>query len=1006
MKYFFLLVSISFLIISCKREDDAFKPTYCSKTNQFAPCENQNERCYKGSCIDKTLKCGGALDAFCDSGDECQRDEATREYKCVEGRCTIKNLNGYCSTEGESCFHGYCKKPCSSEYPTGGCTDKNDICFDEVCLPKNNICSVNNPNGKCNSKNKCTIQDDGNYKCTTLCHKSEEEEPEYSKMPCPNEGEECIEGECLHTDNKCGDDNINGECISSKVCIKKEGSNSYKCESKCSVQAPQGVCLGIDQDCVNGNCVFKCSTNHPNGHCDTDDVGQYGGCEAGTCKKACELPEGAEETEETVADGYCEGVQWCKNQQCEDPCDIDHKSGVCEDETYYCNNGICEKRDCSQQFPHGYCPEIDSIEQRCVNETCVKPCSADELNGWCNDDKHCFEGSCKTQIQIPCEEMNGTYCSDNDFECIANECVLKPCAIDFAGRCENANEICYTITGECFSMCEDYRRILCKQGETPEVNGCINKEDLPNESSYTACCTTNQDCLSQGENISTPSNNRCVDDGNSRGKYCNKIGDNICGNDDDCNDVYPYLPNESSTQKYYCSSYFDKIENINISFCERAKENCAALRDKMEGQYCDQSCGDADCIYGLHCIDGICTKECNQNTTCPTVNNGKQLVCELYSEDKNYPGYTNEVNSNVCRNVCTSNKDCKISQNECNNYYNKKDLNDENLPLFSTCGNKRSGKIKNTYCDNNEECSSSLCVKHKCSEPCLIHDDCGTNGYCDYNKALIKNSKTINYLGVCRYLAQGTTMKNECTSSSDCPTEIVTVSGSDRHYKCLAYIDDTDTVRGVCGIRDISLGVVSLEGGPCHSPNQYCDTSICTDDTLSLTNEVGTCRELCSETSECSTIEINNSPQKQICRRIQLRDGALETGNNKEVFGGVCVPVPASTLSDCTTEKCALANETCVLNPVNNHADVNAPWKFSVEYLCVSENPAGRIFGANCSNDTQCKSNICSKLSNKCVTACTSNAQCIGVGTETCNTNYPAVYDENQSNWILGGVCE
>jgi hypothetical protein len=334
MKYFFLLITISFIIISCKREDEAFKPVYCSEANPYAPCENQTEKCYKGKCIDKSVRCGGNTDAPCDNGDECRRDEETREYKCFEGRCTVKNPDGYCSRDGESCYYGYCKKPCSPENSSGGCEDRNDVCFDEACLPKDNLCKDGNPNGKCNSKSKCIQQEDGHYKCTLLCHKSDEENPEYSEMPCPNEGEECIVGECLHTDNMCSNNNINGECPSSKVCVKKEGSSSYKCEDKCSVQAPLGVCLGEDQDCVKGNCVFRCSANHPDGYCEDEEVGENGGCEAGTCKKPCGDPE---EKEGVALDGYCVGVKWCKNGNCEEPCDINHFDGLCEDDTFYCN---------------------------------------------------------------------------------------------------------------------------------------------------------------------------------------------------------------------------------------------------------------------------------------------------------------------------------------------------------------------------------------------------------------------------------------------------------------------------------------------------------------------------------------------------------------------------------------------------------------------------------------------------------------------------------------------
>jgi len=1015
MKFFLLLIPILFIIFSsgCNREEDAFKPVYCSPTNQYAPCEDPSQSCYNGKCILSTLKCGGTIDAFCDNGDECRRDDSlSREYKCFEGKCSIKNKDGYCINKDETCYNGLCNKPCSEDVPRGGCEDSTETCFDSVCLPRNNLCKTSNPNGKCNPNNKCVKSSDGRASCVRLCHILEgEENPEYDKMPCMGDGETCIEGECLHDDNMCSNDKPDGECPSFQICTKKEDSNEFKCENKCASKYPKGICLGEDQACVNGVCDFACSINHPEGYCDNDVVGETGGCELGDCKKECGNPD---ENPDTILDGYCKGVDWCQEGNCVPPCDINHKEGICEDENDYCNNGLCEKRACSEQFPNGYCDlaEDDSI-QKCVENTCVKKCSQEESNGWCESGSFCYAGSCKVPSLIPCEEENGTHCTDQNFECIAKECVLKPCSIGFAGRCNNPADVCYTVTGECFSMCADYRRILCSAGETPEVDGCINQEDMPDSSPFSACCANNEDCQSQGENIATSVNNRCINDQNSLGSYCNSIGTNACNNDEDCNDSYPYLPNEGSVQKYYCSYYYDEVESINISFCKRAKEGCNATRDKTEGQYCDQSCGDADCIYGTHCIDGICTSECNQNTNCPSVHSGKQLNCLLYSEERSYPGYSTEINSNICRSTCTSNKDCKLSQNDCNNYLNKKELNN-NLPLFSTCGNKKEGSPKNTVCNNDDECSSRLCVKNKCSEPCAIHEDCGTNAYCDYNKGLVKDSETINYMGVCRYLAPGTSRKAICQNSSECLVfGNVTVNGIDRAYKCLPYTDNQDVVRGVCGMRDIVEGGVSKEEWkPCNSPNQHCDTEICikVDSvglalTPELTTSAGTCAELCSETSECNDVLIEGVTYKQFCKRMKFRDGALTTGNNREVFGGICIPAPLSTLTDCSVNSCS-SQETCILNPVNTHNDSSNPWKFSVEYLCVYKNLAGRDFGVNCDNDSQCKSQICSKLTNKCVTACKNDTQCTGLGSETCNTAYPAVYDISESNWILGGVCE
>jgi hypothetical protein len=1004
IKYILLLSLFSFLTISCSRKEDVIEPVYCSLTNPWAACENPEEICYKGACIIKTLKCEGNIDAPCPDGDECKRDEETRDYKCFEGRCTINNKNGYCVTEGESCYHGYCNKPCSLEVPRGGCDNPDEVCFDSTCLDGDDLCSNTNPNGKCNPNNKCTQEEDGFYRCLELCHKKIEEDDEtpYEDMPCLNSDEICVEGECLHIDNRCSVNNPTGECPSTQTCVDNT------CQDKCSLQATSGICPADDQVCVNGTCDFKCGLNHPEGFCSLEEVGEFGGCEVGECKKVC----GKADEPDTLLDGFCEGVKWCNNGECAFPCDIDNPTGTCKSEEDWCNNGTCEKQSCSEQFPNGYCPlASDGTAKKCVNNVCIEKCSSEVPTGWCDNDLSCYQGLCKSPLVIPCIEPNGSYCTDNNFECIANQCILKPCAIGFNGRCEQLGDVCYTITGECISMCSDYRRIVCKEGETPEANGCINLDEMGNSSVYSACCSNNEDCLSSDSNISIEVDNKCIDDGSSRGAYCNKIGLNACNDDSMCNDSYPYLQNESTPQDYYCSSYNDIVKSSNISFCERVKEDCSAPRDKNIGQFCNEDCKDSECALGTHCIDGICTIDCTLNNSCPSVNNGKQLECSLYSENKSYPGYLDKVTTNICRNTCSSNKDCKLPQNECNNYFNQQNLNDENLPLFSTCGNKKEGSPKNTVCTVDEDCSSKLCVEGTCSEPCSTHEDCGTNAYCDYDKELVKNNKKINYIGVCRYLATATTRKDECNSTSECLTTTVTVGGFDRHYKCLQYTDSTDTTRGICGIQKlISGGIPSFEGGPCFIQNTYCESGLCITDSFNVNVGVGKCRELCSSTSDCGTVSVideshNTVMEKQICKRIKFRDGTPITNNNIESYGGVCSAIGTPSLDDCSVNSC-ISTETCILNPINSHEDINEPWKFNVEYLCIDKKTTGASFGSNCNSNDDCQSSLCSILTNKCTSACTNNNQCLGLGSETCNTNYPAVYDINQSKWVLGGVCE
>jgi len=382
MKYIFLLLFTALIFTSCERSEPVAEVAYCSETRVNAPCENKEEKCYKGKCIALTSKCGGDTDAFCELGKECQKDDLTQNYSCVEGRCRKSNPDGYCVKENMVCIQGACSYPCSTEHPEGACEESAKSCFNGICIESNNQCGNNNPNGLCQENHKCAKEDDEEYKCLRICSK------DFPGGPCLNDEQTCVEGVCLHRDNLC-EDKENGECPTGKICLDKT------CVYECSESSIDGKCKNDESFiCVQGNCEERCSQTAPTGYCS----GEYAGCQNGLCKKSC----GTEEGEDI--DGYCSNNYWCKEGVCTMPCDVDHKNGFCKDEDQWCNDGLCTNH-CGQE--NGECQGENII---CKDDgTCAEWCSSTYPAGECQENHVCQNNTC---ILATCgEQFPNGFCS-------------------------------------------------------------------------------------------------------------------------------------------------------------------------------------------------------------------------------------------------------------------------------------------------------------------------------------------------------------------------------------------------------------------------------------------------------------------------------------------------------------------------------------------------------------------------------------------------------------------
>ncbi len=986
-KYIFIL-SIMSIMFACTDDEPKETLSKCSADDHWGVCDSENDYCYLGNCIPYGTKCEeNQIMAPCsDKSQQCiQTDDG---FVCELRPCSNKYPNGKCPS-GEICYTNTttkttsCQPECSSQNLNGICSDSLKTCIGGECLDSSLLCSNANQTGVCPTEKICSS---GN--CVDRCSS------DFPAGACET-GKECMEGYCLA--NKCTTQNPTGNCPPEKIC--KTGDCFYIC----STERPFGECGDINQSCINGSCQFPCSQEHINGFCEesvercvegvcTAPCSQFTqngycndnySCINGSCIESCSA---------TFPNGYCETGKECFSGVCGNPCSTQNPIGLCHDENQFCSNGVCINS-CSQVYPNGTC--INPIEycdggvckpypcgpqnptggcpnagEVCLNSVCTAECSPTTPTGYCPQATWiCYLGVCYHPNQQPCSNLFPEGYCDTNYSCVSGSCLEDLCSPQYpTGRCEIQGQVCTNGICKAPEVCSDNRPLSGVQG---------------------ACCRTKADC---GENADWFSD--CILNDNE-GYYCldvNISGGTGCSNDSQCRDPFATFGDE---QRYFCNQVWHKDEDsgnlYDIRYCERASSECETVqRTKDVGQFCDSTCGDIQCKAGLHCLSGVCTKNCDtedgieNNPNCFSVtgnNNTKQFGCYPHPFNATSFGYYT-FNTEFCRNNCSSNNDCVVSGTTCSSF---EMINSIGLiQLFCAQPTNPTGVGEKGFCSNPNECATNICdiAYNSCTIPCDDDLDCtysGFKGFCHYNLGFVNDAGTHykQFLGFCRYLDDTSTVVQSCGHKSQCPAG----------YDCIPKATKFDMVEGVCGILEDNTRAYNSTGGVCGDGFWFCESDLCINNF---------CRDYCNSTSFCNASEL--------CVPLKIREQATNDNNeivNKEVYAGICYPMEGSSLTPCSNSisPCSSNNELCYYNlpgTVQNSSQI--------EYLCMAKQP-GAMIGVSCTQDSDCQSGICNPNTNVCSVACQYDVQCEGFN--GCNQQaLIAVYDDNPSKMVYVGLCE
>ena len=415
--------------------------SFCSVRNHTAHCE-----CPEGYRGNPNLLCTRAP-AECSVDTDCQRGQICESSQCVNGCREDHN----CLSD-QACLAGQCGNPCLQRNSCG----QHTRCY--VYLHRARCeCELGfagNPYSSCDliPKNHCGA--DTSCGLGYICEKNRCQFGCRSEVNCRFE-QACINQQCS---NPC---EIFGACGRGAICTSFNHDRVCSCppstsgDPRISCESPTiPISCSKDEDCPLAHLcslvsVSNISTGFVNGRCVV-------GCRSSK---------------------HCPIDQWCRNGQCDDPC---NGSGVCGLQavcSVVSHEPVCSCPAGMRGQPErgGTCLESGfecsgdnecGLEQICLRAMCVAGC---RTHANCPSDKSCVNGQC----QSPC--ALGGMCGVNSIcRAVAHEAKCS-CAPGYSG---DPLRQCSRSYVECESASDCGRGYVCVNNNCRDINECL-QEKLP-----------------------------------------------------------------------------------------------------------------------------------------------------------------------------------------------------------------------------------------------------------------------------------------------------------------------------------------------------------------------------------------------------------------------------------------------------------------------------------------------------------------------------------------------
>ncbi|MBQ9818149.1 MAG: hypothetical protein IJM59_11900 [Proteobacteria bacterium] len=483
---------------------------------------------------------------------ECETGSISCDDNHYQSTCNAGNWQpNFVCCEGYQQAFGTCKPECP---PAPTCIDDRSYRFCDFAgnlqiteCTDNTVCI----DGEC--RKACTGNNCGETCTGTDCNEPKENDCD----PACDEGEHCVEGQCLP--------DCDPACKSDEVCV--EGQCQPCTGDDCPCTGDDCPCTGDDCPCTGDNCPCtngetKCGTNN---NLLTCTQGQWK--ESNCSPKTCQANDNGASCVDTTSDPTCAFGMW-KYQQGESICQNNQLST--------CNNGAWKVTACASNEE---CTVINDTNAKCSPKcTTTTTCDGSKLITKCGD----------TIInQQTCE-----------FGCQNNKCL----------ECTPGTKKCETV------YMTNYAKI-CQDNGTWSTTPCAMGFQcfMPTgKDPYCAECVENQ-LTCNGKNLQI-----CKDGKNSTQQTCNNqcypnMGNPYC---DECKDGDTRCSGTTTLQVCQIGKYKNQTTCTNkcyqlsgeTPYCGECKDGDKKCYNSSTPQLCENGKykNQKTCSSGLQCKDGTC----------------------------------------------------------------------------------------------------------------------------------------------------------------------------------------------------------------------------------------------------------------------------------------------------------------------------------------------------------------------------------------------------------------